>query len=520
MCRGVPPGARRPVRREPHAARASGGQVRYLGRVSSPRTPRAKAARISIVPDLASLTKKGLSVDFDEHLTITILFRKPPTAAQRKAVERLATEWERRVEAATKRVCEEDPMDFDRSEIRFSSPAFSGKEAQFGASRFLDADDASVWLATNIAAVSGVELLRFGEDPRAAEAPKPTAKPTKVNAPRSKALSAGVLGLIPKDEAIRTKVMAVFGVRFRGDGTKHLGKTVSEALECYYEHVGAAGPCWLTGSFQPQGQRRFSVTTGRDIATAKGRATLADQLSLFKTLPTTFYEKKKNTKSAYLEAWLKDGERPVHKSGYYTPTARVPEQAAVILLIHAPDSPIIRHGSIEFYFPLAALEDPTARDAWTKTADAVFAILHGSVGFMSPALWGHGDRPSLFEIYRKFSQIETPAMSGGRQGRCIFPADMKPAAVDGMFAPSWQMWLGPALAKKVKRFAGEKKTVPGGVRFTVEQEPPFEMTPQRRALYTEAWRAFAALHISGIPTDEDAFDSEKKFAAAYFARFA
>ena len=296
------------------------------------------------------------------------------------------------------------------------------------------------------------------------------------------------------------KAMGAFVVRFSGDKLAHAGKALDAALDRIFAMTKR--PVTFRG-YLHKGAKTTRYATPRKLDAA-GRKLVTAALATLKTMP-------KQAAMAYFHDGTKtDGLVPGDFAAYFS------------LVKDAGNTFATGKGYLAVALPMASLTDPK----WRALVDELVVLLAAEVAFMGPAIWlaphnlfnstlnqfesGNG----CVALWGAHPQIEIPSMLSSR-----WPHDFdeyEPSAF-GLLAPSWIMWLGPALAKKVKAYGGESAKLHGGATRYHASADPFVMNEAVYAAWKARWAELAPAHVTNPSEATAAKYYRERFVAKTFA---
>lgn len=296
------------------------------------------------------------------------------------------------------------------------------------------------------------------------------------------------------------KPMAAFVVRFSGDKLAHVGNAVDAALDRVL--ALAKRPVTFRG-FLTKGTKRTRYNSPKTID-GPGRKLLTGALATLKAMP-------KEASTVYLTDGTADRVVPQDFAAYFS------------LAKDAGNTFATGKGFLSVALPMDSLTNAQV----LATVDELVVLLAAEVAWLGPALWlaPHNlfnsssnnveKARTLIALWGEMPQLEIPSFFASRSPHDF--DEYEPSALAGLLGPAWVMWLGAALAKKVKSYRGETTKLHGGAtRYHATKASPFEMTDAIYAEYKARWAELAPAHVTHPSESIEAIYHRDRFAAKSF----
>jgi hypothetical protein len=294
--------------------------------------------------------------------------------------------------------------------------------------------------------------------------------------------------------------MGAFVVRFSGEKLAHVGKAVDAALDRVL--ALAQQPVSFRG-FLTKGAKRTRYDKAKPIQGA-GRKTLTDALATMKALPM-------EASMIYFFDGQAESLVPKHFAAY------------VSLAKDAGNTFATGKGFLSVAVSMESLADAKL----LAVVDEIVVLLGAEVAHMGPAVWlaphclfnsSSNDieqREAFVALWGASPQLEIPSFLAARSPFAF--DEYEPSALAGLLAPSWRMWLGAALAKKVKKYGGTTAKLHGGAtRYHATDASPFEMSTAIYDEYKARWAELSPVHVTNESDGAAAWYYRARFAAKTF----
>ncbi|MFT3711286.1 MAG: hypothetical protein QM817_26950 [Archangium sp.] len=267
--------------------------------------------------------------------------------------------------------------------------------------------------------------------------------------------------------------MGALTLRFSGASLPHVGKAAWSALQQALVRAPVDSTRWR------------GMVGGKRFAAPKAIAAL-------ETVRAALEKLKKLPKSAF-QLYVKDGDQDV----------LVPETFALSLSLLSDwqESFATEGGLLSVAVPLEKTE------SLVELGDQLRETLQAEVAWCGPAVWlaphclfngSSNELPDnakwLIELFGVDPQLDAPHLYASRWP---FTAnEVEPDVFSGFLAPSWTMWLGSKLAKKVTDFGTQRiEKRPHFTRYQLSDRAPFAMTEALYAQWRSGWAALAPVHL-------------------------